>query len=81
MGGATRDVRFGPIAGRPAPSRVYTRFFLATLRDFFFVLAFLFGAERLLAAILLATFFLARGSRSGPFASKRIGSFSGPCLY
>src|SRR5262245_51226638 len=25
--------------------------------------------------------FFSRGSRSGPFASKRIGSFSSPCLY
>src|SRR5262245_33480156 len=40
-------------------SRVYTRFLLATLRDFFFVLAFLFGAVRFVAATLLATFFLA----------------------
>jgi hypothetical protein len=36
--------------------RVYTRFFLATLRDFFFVLAFRFGAVRFVAATLLATF-------------------------
>ncbi|HEY6383641.1 MAG TPA: hypothetical protein VIY07_17780, partial [Pseudolabrys sp.] len=36
---------------------VYTRFFLATLRDFFFVLAFLFGAVRFVAATLLAIFF------------------------
>jgi hypothetical protein len=46
-------------SGQASSSRVYTRFFLATLRDSFFVLAFLFGAARFLAATLLPTFFLA----------------------
>jgi hypothetical protein len=46
-------------SGQASSSRVYTRFFLATLRDFFFVLAFLFGAVRFLTASLLASFFFA----------------------
>jgi hypothetical protein len=40
-------------------SRVHIHFFLAALRDVFFVLAFLFGAARVLAATLFATFFFA----------------------
>jgi hypothetical protein len=61
-----RTVRIPPLRrqekrkGKPvSSSRVYTRFFLATLRDVFFVLAFFFGAARFLAATLFVTFFFA----------------------
>jgi len=51
------DKRGGPGPASVSISRVYTRFFLAALRDVF--LAFFLGAARFLEAIFFATFFLA----------------------
>src|SRR5262245_19536732 len=48
-----------PVAAGTFTSRVCIHFFLATLRDFFFVLAFFFGAARFLAATFFVTFFFA----------------------
>jgi len=45
---------------RERDPRVQSRFFLADLRDAFFMLTFFFSVERLLEADFLATFFFVR---------------------